>query len=146
MQSHNPSSNNAPRLERILGFGLSALSLAATSAISFDFFSSGQLDVSVPQVIDQYSMYSSTIIGAFRPLQVSPFGNLRVIRLCASYRSLSQLATSFIGHLCQGIHRVPLKSLTTHIWFIKVSRCNMITLIILYQFVSTLISVRIVSI
>ena len=32
------------------------------------------------------------------------------LRICASHRSLSQLVTSFIGFLCQGIHRVPLLS------------------------------------
>ena len=29
-------------------------------------------------------------------------------RLCAASRSLSQLATSFIAYICQGIHRAPL--------------------------------------
>ena len=42
--------------------------------------------------------------------RVYPFGNLRVKRVCAPNRSLSQLVTSFIGFLCQGIHRVPLPS------------------------------------
>ena len=41
---------------------------------------------------------------------VAPFGDLRVKRLCAANRSLSQLVTSFIDFLCQGIHRVPLIS------------------------------------
>ena len=68
MHSHNPTNSNAPRLERIFGFGLGALSLAATRAISFDFSSSGYLDVSVPQVIEHHLIYSSDAIGAFRPL------------------------------------------------------------------------------
>ena len=37
--------------------------------------------------------------------RVSPFGNLRVKRLIAANRSLSQLVTSFIGARCLGIHR-----------------------------------------
>ena len=35
--------------------------------------------------------------------RVSTFGNLRVKRIFAPYRSLSQLITSFIGNWCQGI-------------------------------------------
>ena len=41
---------------------------------------------------------------------VPPFGNLRVKRLCAPHRSLSQLVTSFIDLLCQGIRHAPLIS------------------------------------
>ena len=36
--------------------------------------------------------------------KVSPFGNLRILRLFAPPRSLSQLVTSFVGSQCQGIH------------------------------------------
>ena len=39
-----------------------------------------------------------------------PFGNPRVERVFAPNRGLSQLVTSFIGFLCQGIHRLPLPS------------------------------------
>ena len=39
---------------------------------------------------------------------VFPFGNLRIKRLFAPIRSLSQLTTSFIAYQCQGIHRAPL--------------------------------------
>ena len=35
--------------------------------------------------------------------KVSPFGNLRILRLFAPPRSLSQLVTSFVGSQCQGI-------------------------------------------
>ena len=38
--------------------------------------------------------------------RVSPFGNLRIKACLAAPRSLSQLATSFIAFLRQGIHRV----------------------------------------
>ena len=40
--------------------------------------------------------------------RVVPFGNLRVKRLYASNRSLSQLTTSFFAAQCQGIHHTPL--------------------------------------
>ena len=60
------------------------ISLAATPGISFDFFSSGYLDVSVPRV------------GALKerrgiPRQVSPFGHPRIdacLQLPEAYRSL----------------------------------------------------------
>ena len=42
------------------------------------------------------------------PRRVSPFGHLRVKACLAAHRSLSQLATSFIAVLRQGIHRMPL--------------------------------------
>ena len=43
--------------------------------------------------------------------RVSPFGNLRIYRLCAASRSLSQLTTSFFASQSLGIHRVPLVAL-----------------------------------
>ena len=39
-----------PRTTEVVRFGLLPISLAATLGISFDFFSSGYLDVSVPRV------------------------------------------------------------------------------------------------
>ena len=75
-------------------FALGPRSLATTRGISFDFSSSGYLDVSVPRVIRR---------SAGR-------------RACAPHRGLSQLVASFVGFLCQGIHRVPLTS------FLKMSR------------------------
>ena len=42
---------------------------------------------------------------------VVPFGNLRIYRLCAAPRSLSQLTTSFIVSQSQGIHHTPLSAL-----------------------------------
>ena len=47
-----------PSCLHIHGFGLGARSLAATSAISVDFFSSGYLDVSVPRVASTCPMCS----------------------------------------------------------------------------------------
>ena len=40
--------------------------------------------------------------------RVSPFGHPRINALLATPRGLSRPYTSFIGLLCQGIHRVPL--------------------------------------
>ena len=65
-------------------------SLATTSGISVDFFSSSYLDVSVqtvPRVHLFYSMHADRVLLC----RVSPFGNLRVkgcLRLTAAYRSL----------------------------------------------------------
>lgn len=44
------------------------------------------------------------------PRRVFPFGDPRVERACAPNRGLSQLVASFVGFLCQGIHRLPLPS------------------------------------
>ena len=41
---------------------------------------------------------------------VFPFGDPRVERASAPNRGLSQLVASFVGFLCQGIHRLPLPS------------------------------------
>ena len=42
--------------------------------------------------------------------RVLPFGDPRLVRACAPGRGLSRLVASFVGFLCQGIHRVPLVS------------------------------------
>ncbi len=42
------------------------------------------------------------------PCRVFPFGHPRVNRLLTANRGFSQLATSFIAFLRQGIHRTPL--------------------------------------
>ena len=46
-------------------------------------------------------------------MSVSTFGNLRIYRLFAAPRSLSQLVASFIGSWCQGIHLVLLFAWTS---------------------------------
>ena len=68
------------------------------------FFSSGYLDVSVLRVSSLSSDMSSTC-------RVVPFGNLRIYRLCAAPRSLSQLTTSFFASYRLGIHHTPLIAL-----------------------------------
>ena len=68
------------------------LSLATTSGISVDFFSSPYLDVSVQAVPFVYLFYSVYDVQAL-PVRVSPFGNLRIngyLLLPAAYRSLSR--------------------------------------------------------
>ena len=67
-------------------------SLATTSGISVDVFSSSYLDVSVQTVPPTYLFYSvcsSTVL----PYWVAPFGNLRItvyLQLPEAYRSLSR--------------------------------------------------------
>ena len=80
-------------------------SLAATEGISFDFFSSRYLDVSVPWVCPNSLCIQLLVL----PKKgVPPFGNLRIKACLAAPRSISQLTTSFIAAWCQGIHRTPL--------------------------------------
>ena len=57
-------------------------------------------------------MYSSNG-SIFWVWKVSPFGNLRILRLFAPPRSLSQLVTSFIGSQCQGILHILFFAWTT---------------------------------
>ena len=68
------------------------LSLATTRGISFDFSSSGYLDVSVPRV-PRACLFDSACAPRFFAAGVPPFGNLRVnayLQLTAAYRSLSR--------------------------------------------------------
>ena len=68
------------------------LSLATTRGISFDFSSSGYLDVSVPRVPRAY-LFDSACAPRLFTTGVPPFGNLRVkayLQLTAAYRSLSR--------------------------------------------------------
>ena len=86
-----------------------ALSLAATRAISVDFSSSGYLDVSVPRVASLRPMRSGGGGGLWGPPGF-PIRRPSDRCACAAPRGFSQLAASFIGFQCQGIHRVPLTS------------------------------------
>ena len=81
-----------------------SFSLATTQEITFVFFSSRYLDVSVPWV----GFLSDNTPSVY---WVVPFGNLRIYCLCAAPRSLSQLTTSFIASQSQGIHHAPLIAL-----------------------------------
>ena len=67
-------------------------SLATTSGISFDVFSSPYLDVSV-RAVPRMRLFCSAYAGGALPRRVSPFGNLRIVAyvpLPAAYRSLSR--------------------------------------------------------
>ena len=75
------------------------LSLTTTRGISFDFFSCGYLDVSVPRVRScTCRCRASSPTGS--PIRKSPD-----LRLFAPSRGLSQLVTSFVASESQGIPR-----------------------------------------
>ena len=77
-------------------------SLATTCVISFDFFSSPYLDVSVqavPLIYLFYSVYDTyTLLYVSSLIQTSRF-----LQLFASPPGFSQLIASFVGSRCQGI-------------------------------------------
>ena len=81
-----------------------ARSLAATSAITIVFSSSGYLDVSVLRVCLLKGYYTFSIVGC--PIRISAD---RFV--CANPRSFSQLITSFFASESLGIPHTPLKSL-----------------------------------
>ena len=67
-------------------------SLATTSGISVDVFSSPYLDVSV-QAVPHIRLFDSTYVAGVLLQRVSPFGNLRIkahLQLPEAYRSLSR--------------------------------------------------------
>ena len=79
-------------------------SLATTSGITFVFYSSRYLDVSVPWVCFLNGYYIFNIVGC--PIRISAD---QII--CADPRSFSQLITSFIASETLGIPHTPLFSL-----------------------------------
>ena len=71
-------------------------SLATTSGISVDVFSSPYLDVSV-QAVPHVHLFNSMHVSAGLLQRVSPFGNLRIkahLQLPEAYRSLSRLSSA----------------------------------------------------
>ena len=98
-------------------------SLATTSGISVDFFSSGYWDVSLPlvcfitlciQVTIPFTQTSVelTEINSIRYLKGGfPHSDIYGSKSIASPRNLSQRITSFIASDCQGIHQMPFKTL-----------------------------------
>src|SRR5438067_3189537 len=80
-------------------------SLAATKGIAVAFSSSGYLDVSVPRVC-------FSLAGDDRPCgrPGCPIRKSWDHSLFAAPPGLSQLTTSFVASLCQGIHRAPLRA------------------------------------
>ena len=82
-----------------------SLSLAATKEIDVSFFSSGYLDVSVPRVPFNGTMDSFHDDWAL-PQPGFPIRIFTNQCLLAAPRNFSQLATSFFGVWCLGIHPV----------------------------------------
>ena len=104
----NPMSGpHNPRDTEVSQVWAGPLSLAATDGITIVFFSWGYLDVSVPPV-RHIQLWIHCMLLEHYLQWVSPFGNPRVKACLAAHRGLSQLTTSFIAFLCQGIHRTPL--------------------------------------
>ena len=111
MLSQNISTNNLPSLDAVrnpeeLGSSVwpVAISLAATLAIEFSFFSYCYLDVSVRSV--RFIILSFQIMMTLRPgfpIRISQDQCLFITPL-----SFSQCITSFIASDCQGIHQMPL--------------------------------------
>ena len=85
----------------------SPLSLATTRGITFVFFSSGYLDVSVLRVPLSYPMCSDkddiALLMPGSPIRISTD-----LRLLTTPRSVSPFAASFFSFKCLGIHRTPL--------------------------------------
>lgn len=78
-------------------------SLATTSRISVDVFSSGYLDVSVPRVcLMHLCIQCMILIRGGCPIRKSTDQGV-----LTTPRGLSQCVTSFIAFWCQGIHQVP---------------------------------------
>ena len=73
-----------PQTTEIIWFGLLPCSLAATLGISIDFFSSGYLDVSVPQVPSYLTIGDSTLLLPGSPIRISAGQGL-----LAAHRSFS---------------------------------------------------------
>ena len=82
-------------------------SLATTSGISVDFFSSPYLDVSVQAVtsVRLYLRFYRTVTGLIQP--GFPIRKSTDRRLLSTPRGLSQIAASFVGSWCQGILLAP---------------------------------------
>ena len=89
-------------------------SLATTSGITFVFFSSGYLDVSVLRVCLLNGYYIFNIVGCPIGISTDQF-------VCADPRSFSQLITSFIASESLGIPHTPLFSL---LYFLSFNEFN----------------------
>ena len=71
-------------------------------------------------------------VTGYEPSRVSTFGNLRVKRIFAPNRSLSQLIASFIGTWCQGIRPVLLLACPNRIiWVYHVLSTNLLLLLVI---------------
>src|ERR1700749_3213498 len=102
MMSYNPRPTT--RAAYIGQVWADPFSLATPQGVSFDFFSSGYLDVSVRPVTLCRLCIHLQMTPHYRR-RVFPFGDPRVKGCSAPHRGLSQPSTSFIDSWCQGIHR-----------------------------------------
>ena len=94
------------------------ISLAATNGITFVFFSSGYLDVSVLRVcFHQGGYYVFNIVGC--PIRTSTDHSV-----CATPRSFSQLITSFIASASQGIRRLLLITFLRRLLYMFIPICQ----------------------
>ena len=82
-------------------------SFATTNGISFDFFSSGYLDVSVLRVISLNLCIQFKVTHKVLGFPIRKFTDQN---LHTAPRNLSQYTTSFIGFQCQGIRHTPLNA------------------------------------
>ena len=83
-------------------------SLAATRRISFDFFSFGYLDVSVPRVRFYNLCIQLQMTASLQP--GSPIRTSLAQRSFPAPQSFSQDSTSFFASYCLGIHRLRFSS------------------------------------
>ena len=103
-KSHNPKHATPAGYHTCLVWPLPR-SLATTNGITVVFSSCGYLDVSLPHVPSTPPIHSAGS-NQIESGWVSPFGNPRIKVCLSTPRGLSQIATSFFGSYCQGIHRV----------------------------------------
>ena len=102
-----PRLRNARRLH-VGRFGLFPFRSPLLRESRFSFLSSGYSDVSFPRVPSSHPMCSGA--GDTVPVPGSPIRRSVLLSPLAAPHGLSQLATSFIGFRCQGIHHTPLLS------------------------------------
>ena len=103
-----PHPRNARRLSRGW-FGLFPFRSPLLRESRLSFFSSGYSDVSFPRVPSSHPMCSGAGDGALPPPGF-PIRKSVLQSPLAAPHGLSQLATSFVGFRCQGIHHTPLLS------------------------------------
>ena len=91
--------SSTPDVRRLPVWAL-PFSLAATRGISFDYFSSGYLDVSVHQVCLPFGWHGFSVPGC--PIRI-----FTALCLLAAPRDFSQLIASFFDSKRLGIRRMP---------------------------------------
>jgi hypothetical protein len=104
-----PRPRNARRLPRGIRFGLFPFRSPLLRESRLSFFSSGYSDVSFPRVPSSHPMCSGVGDTAL-PVPGFPIRRPVLHSPLAAPHGLSQLATSFFGFRCQGIHHTPLLS------------------------------------